>query len=189
MLAAFGSHPVLYDGLVAAHVASALVGFGAVAMSGLYGVNARRTSRAEEVEELQRYFRSAGRVEWLVLVVPFLGAAALAVKPGPDRLGDAWVLGASATWLLAAGLLIGAVRPAERRVRQALGLVVRSSSPAVEAGVTAEDGGAGPARGPSGAGVRAFARAVPAGHDLARAAAACDVLFLVALGLMIFQPV
>ena len=72
---------VLYDVLVAVHVVSAVVGFGAVALSGVYGATARHADRPEAQEETARYFRSPGRAEWLIVPVPFLGAAALGARP------------------------------------------------------------------------------------------------------------
>jgi hypothetical protein len=112
---------VLYDVLVALHVVSAVIGFGAVALSGVYGATARHAGRAEAREETVRYFRSPGRAEWLILLVPFLGAAALGVRPEGADFGAVWVVGAAVFWLAAAVLLLGVVRPAERRIRGAAG--------------------------------------------------------------------
>jgi hypothetical protein len=108
---------VAYDTLVALHVISAVVGFGAVAISGVYGGMARNPQGGGVTEETARYFRSPGRAEWLVLVVPFLGVAALAARPGDDRFDEVWVLAAAAVWLLASVILLAVVRPAERRIR------------------------------------------------------------------------
>ena len=110
---------VAYDTLVALHVISAVVGFGAVAISGVYGAIARNSQGGGATEETARYFRSPGRAEWLVLAVPFLGAAALAARPGDDRFGAVWVLAAAAVWLLASIILLAVVRPAERQIRTA----------------------------------------------------------------------
>jgi hypothetical protein len=107
-------------------------------------------------------------LEWLVLVVPFLGAAALGARPHGSDFGAVWVLSAAAVWLVAAALLLAVVRPAERQIRAA-----------VAAG---ETGGAGNT---SGAGNTDVA---PAGRRLMWAAAGCDVLFMVALILMVYQP-
>jgi hypothetical protein len=112
---------VLYDALVALHVTSAVVGFGAVALSGVYGATSRHADRPDAGEEVARYFRSPGRAEWLILVVPFLGAAALGARPHGADFGAVWVVSAAVLWLAAAALLLGAVRPAERRIRAAAG--------------------------------------------------------------------
>jgi hypothetical protein len=112
---------VLYDALVALHVISAVVGFGAVALSGVYGATARHAGRPDAREEIARYFRSPGRAEWLILLVPFLGAAALGVRPEGADFGAIWVVSAGVLWLAAAALLLRVVRPAERQIRAAAG--------------------------------------------------------------------
>ena len=137
-----------YDALVAVHVACALVGFGAVAISGVYGALALNQ---ENENETTRYFASRGLAEWLILPVPFVGLAALLVDHRGGDLKDAWVLGGSAAWIAATALLLAGVRPAEARIR-------RRQDP------------------------------VEAGRVLAWAAVASDVLFVVALALMVTQP-
>jgi hypothetical protein len=112
---------VLYDVLVALHVVSAVIGFGAVALSGIYGATARHAEKPDSGEEIARYFRSPGRAEWLILAVPILGAAALGARPEGADFGALWVVTALVLWATAAALLLGAVRPAERRIRAASG--------------------------------------------------------------------
>jgi hypothetical protein len=156
-----------YTTLVALHVVSAVVGFGAVAISGVYGATARHPDREDAREETRRYFRSSGKAEWLVLLVPFLGAGALSVRPGGADFGDAWVVAAAFVWLVAAGLLLGVVRPAERRIRAGV-----PALPTV-APATSDRQGVEISR---------------AASRLMWAAAASDALFLVALVLMVYRP-
>jgi len=108
---------VVFDALVALHVICAVVGFGAVAITGVYGATAAHPQRPGAAEETARYFSAGGRAEWLVLAVPFIGAAALGVRPDGADFGEVWVVAAAAIWLVAAALLVGVVRPAERRIR------------------------------------------------------------------------
>ncbi|MDA8060832.1 MAG: hypothetical protein M0T80_00120 [Actinomycetota bacterium] len=100
--------------LVGLHVTCALVGFGSVALGGIYGFLATGGGNEEEV---RRYFAAPLRLEWLVLVVPFLGAAALAVQPHGRGVLQLWSMLAAGVWLVAAVLLLGVVRPAEARLR------------------------------------------------------------------------
>jgi uncharacterized membrane protein len=111
---------VVFDVLVGLHVVSAVVGFGAVAITGVYGAGAARPSRPGAAEETARYFRSPGWAEWLVLAVPFLGAAALGFRPKGADFGQVWVVAAAVIWAAAAALLLGVVRPAERQIRAAV---------------------------------------------------------------------
>jgi hypothetical protein len=139
---------VAYDTLVALHVLCAVVGFGAVAISGVYGGLARDETNAAETA---RYFGSRGLAEWLVVPVPFFGLAALLVDHRSGDLGDVWVVGGSLLWIAATALLVLVVRPAENRIRQ-------------------------------GGDRRASGRA------LMLAALGSDVLFVLALALMVTQP-
>jgi hypothetical protein len=166
VVAASSGHPALYDTLVALHVVSAVVGFGSVALSGIYGATASHPARPGAAEEAGRYFRSSGRAEWLVLAVPFLGAAALGLRPSGADFGDTWVIAASIIWLAAAALLLGVVRPAEGRIRATIGAA------------SAARPGPGDDRGP----------AAGAGRRLMWGAVGSDLLFVAALVLMIGQP-
>jgi uncharacterized membrane protein len=159
----------LYDALVVVHVACALVGFGSVAISGVYGFTTRRPAGPESVAEARRYFSSPGRLEWLVAVVPVPGVAALAVQPGGRGVGQLWALLALLIWAGAAALLLGVVRPAEARLRAALGAV-----PADAVG--------------SGSATADPAELAAGGHRLGWASVGSDLAFFVALLLMIFQP-
>jgi hypothetical protein len=152
-------HPAAYDVLVGLHVLSAVIGFGAVAVSGAYGAIGRRAARPgardQAAEEVQRYFSSRSAMEYLVLAAPLFGVAAMSVRPGGSEFGQVWVLSGLVIWVAAGGLLTAVVRPAERRIR-AVGTDVAS-----------------------------------AGSDartLMWAAAASDILFVVALLVMVTQP-
>lgn len=105
----------VYDTLVGLHVTCAVIGFGAVAISGAYGALGRRDATREEI---QRYFASPGRAEYLILPVPLFGAAAMAVRPAGREFGQVWVLAGFGIWAVASALLLRVVRPAEERLRR-----------------------------------------------------------------------
>jgi uncharacterized membrane protein len=147
----------VYDALVALHVVSAVIGFGALGVTGVYGGMAGRAGRPEGDDETRRYFAGALRAEWTLLVVPFLGVAALVTGPKRHDAGDLWVIASALLWLVAAGVLVHVVRPAERRVR------------AIAAGTDAGD-------------LR------PAARTVLRASLVTDIVFVVALALMVTQP-
>jgi hypothetical protein len=109
-----------FDLLIVAHVASALVGFGAVAASGLQAARLSR-ARGDPGGGLRRYFAPgvnwAGRVLYLV---PAFGFALLADSGGRMDAGDPWVVAGLVLWglcLVAAETLIW---PAERRIQSAV---------------------------------------------------------------------
>ncbi|MDA8044878.1 MAG: DUF2269 family protein [Actinomycetota bacterium] len=152
-------HPAAYDVLVGLHVLCAVVGFGAVAVSGAYGAIARNVesgaSRRQSAEEVRRYFASPSSLENLILIAPLFGMGAMAVRPGGSQFGHLWAVSGVVIWIAAGGLLTAVVRPAERRIRSA-----------------GDD-------------------LTPVANDARRlmwAAAGSDVLFVVALFLMVTQP-
>ena len=147
-------HQGIYDAFVALHVICAVVGFGSVALSGVYGAAARRPEHQSPAEETTRYFQSRGRPELLILAVPLFGAAALGFRPEGSEFGQVWVIGGLVVWMVAAGLLFAIVRPAESRIRRS-GDRQEAARPATR---------------------------------LMWAAAACDVLFVIALAIMVTQP-
>jgi hypothetical protein len=173
-----------YDVLVGLHVAAAIVGFGAVALSGVYGGSATRPGRDGALEELRRYFTAPARAELLITVVPVLGVVALAVEPGPDRLGQLWVAVALVLWVIASVLLFAVVRPAEAAIRRE---VISASGPAGHPEAPAGPGVA--ADGPvPGFDAGAVARLQTAGSRLRWSAAASDLVFFVALVVMVIKP-
>lgn len=198
-----GGRAALFYSLVALHAVAALVGFGSIGFAGTYASRAclpgdepaelagpdepeerapglsekatvRPTStevaeRESETEEVRRYFEKPARL-WLALVaVPFLGLGALAANPDIGGLDQAWVLGALLVWLSATLIAASLVVPALRQIRSMLFQEGSTGTSPVER--EAER-------------VR-FARAATLAG---RGAACCDVLFFVALALMVWRP-
>jgi hypothetical protein len=118
-----GGHPAAYDVLVGLHVLFAVIGFGAVAVSGVYGAIGRHVgrphARPQAREEVRRYFASLSSLEYFVLLAPVFGVAAMAVRPGGSEFGAIWAVGGVVVWIVAGGILTAVVRPAERRIRAA----------------------------------------------------------------------
>jgi hypothetical protein len=122
-----------------------------------------------EAEEMRRYFAHPARLWGCLILVPFLGAGALAAQPSGKGLDQPWVFGALAVWLAATLIAGSLVVPSLHQMQAVL--------------LKSDNAGTSPAA-RSSLSVR-FARA---GRIASRSAAFCDVLFLVALGLMIFRP-
>lgn len=149
----------VFDVLVVAHAVAAVVGFGAIALSGVYGLTARRRQRPGALEEVQRYFARPPLAEAAVVAVGVLGLAAVGVDPHGGGYGQLWTTAGAVLWLAACALWWLVVRPAERRI----GAAVRAQQ-AEDAVLDAE------------------------GTRLSVAATVSSVLFVVALGFMVFQP-
>ncbi len=118
---------------------------------------------------MRRYFAHPARLWGCLLLVPFLGAGALAAQPNGKGFDHPWVFGALAVWL-AAALIAGSLVVPSLHQMQAVLLKsdVAGASPAVRSSMAVR-----------------FARA---GRIASRSAAFCDILFIVALALMIFRP-
>jgi hypothetical protein len=126
------------------------------------------TGQDAETEELLRYFERPARL-WLALVaVPFLGFGALASDPSLGGLDQAWALAAILVWLAATLIAGSLVVPALRQMRS---MLFQPADPDQPTRREAER-------------VRFARTATLAG----RGAACCDVLFFVALALMIWRP-
>jgi hypothetical protein len=113
LLALSSNRGAAYDVVLLAHVLSAVVGFGAVAVAGVYAVLLGRPGT--QSTSVFRYYRPgvnwAGRVTFLV---PVLGVALVGMSQGSWSFGDGWVVGGLALWAVAAVAGEMAVWPAER---------------------------------------------------------------------------
>jgi uncharacterized membrane protein len=155
-----------YDILVVAHAVIALIGFGAIGLSGVYGRTARRRGRPGALEELRRYFARPPLAEASVLAVGVLGFAAAGTEPRGGGVAQVWTMVGAVLWLAASAVWLRVVRPAEAVLRAGLA-AGDATSPVPEAvGRRIDD----------------------AGRRLSAAAATTSVLFVVALGFMVFQP-
>jgi uncharacterized membrane protein len=111
----------LYSILLVAHVLCAVVGFGAVVLTGLQAGRARRGPSGPGAEGVRRYFRTgtnwAGRA---VYGVPVFGFAAIAASGGAWSAADGFVVIGLAMWLVSAALAEVVAWPGERRIQSLL---------------------------------------------------------------------
>lgn len=161
-------HQVAYGVALAVHVVTAVAAFGMLGLSGLYGSWGRRLDSAKDLRDLRQFFASPNRIGRSLWVVPLAGGAALWLSHGLGALGEAWVLAALACWAGATAIAVVVIWPAERQIR----LVLAALSQGRFQDVTDE------------AKDELAARCRP----VVRAAAVCDVIFVVALGLMVLKP-
>ena len=108
----------LYSTLVVAHVLCAVVGFGAVVLTGVQAARARGGPSAPGAEGVRRYFRPgtnwAGR---LVYGVPAFGFASIAASGGVWSPRDDFVVVGLVLWSVAALLAELVAWPGERRIQ------------------------------------------------------------------------
>ncbi|MGH9295181.1 MAG: hypothetical protein ACRD0B_07605 [Acidimicrobiales bacterium] len=174
-----------YDMALVAHVAAAVVGFGAIGAGGLEASRGRRSSDPARDLSLRRFFRPGK--DWasaVIFLVPLIG---LGLLFGGDR-GDAtrpWPWIGLGLWTSAASVAMAALWPAERRAQRLLAELVAHLETA-PVGQTALVGGGRDVLGvATPAGAEAFRAACAV---MERAAGVISVLFLVAVAVMIVQP-
>lgn len=119
-----------YSILLLLHVAAGVVGFGALAITGLQAARVLRGPAQPGAEALRRYFRPG--VNWVgraLYAVPVLGFALLADSRGAFHAGDGWVVAGLGLWLAALSGAEAVVWPGERRIQ--LMVTQRWDDPAV----------------------------------------------------------
>jgi hypothetical protein len=162
-----------YSILLLLHVACAVVGFGALAVTGIQARRARRGPSGPEADAVRRYFRPG--VNWaarLLYGVPLFGFALIAASRGAFTAGDGFVVAGLGLWAAAAVAAEVVVWPAERRIQE-----VVSSGWDAPGWASGEGEATGTAR-----------RFDLDCHRAAGAALVLSTVFLLAVVLMVAQP-
>jgi hypothetical protein len=177
-----------YDLLVGLHALSAVVGFGAVGVSGTYAARARSAAAPQVHDGLKRYFHpSTNWAERSLLLTPLLGAIVLWAGDS-SAVSQTWPWIGLGCWVLAVGIATGLCWPAERKIQAWL-----ADAPVDEEGPVPGEGpvaglvrGEGPVHGEvPAAGLVEFRDACRA---LQWGASATSLCFVVAVVAMIWQP-
>ena len=109
----------VYSILLLLHVGTAVVGFGALAMTGVQARRARRGPQGAGADGVRRFFRPG--VNWAaraLYAVPFLGFALIASSQGAFSANDGFVLAGLGLWALATLVAELVVWPGERRIQE-----------------------------------------------------------------------
>lgn len=107
-----------YDAVMVVHILCAVIGFGALGLSGAYGAMARRSANPFESETLRNYFRPGRNLAaWAVMAVPALGVLLLLLQDGDDA-AKAYPWIGLTLWLVAMGFASGVIWPAEREITE-----------------------------------------------------------------------
>lgn len=110
-----------YSVLLLLHVASAVVGFGAICVTGLQASRAARGPAGPKAAAVRRYFRPG--TNWVaraIYGVPVFGFALLASSGGKFDSSDTFVVTGLVLWLVAAVTAEVVVWPGERRIQAAV---------------------------------------------------------------------
>jgi hypothetical protein len=111
----------VYSILLLFHVGCAVVGFGAVAMTGVQARRARRGPEAKGAEGVRRYFRPGINVAARALYgVPVFGFGLIAASKGAFDSGDGFVVAGLGLWAVATVVAEVVMWPGERRIQEAV---------------------------------------------------------------------
>ncbi len=110
-----------YDVVLTAHILCAVVGFGAVALNGIYGVEAKRRGGAQGLAIFEATEKVARVAEAFILAVPVLGISLVLMSHQRWSFSQAWVVAALALFGAALVLVFGFHRPNLLRMRTLMG--------------------------------------------------------------------
>jgi Predicted integral membrane protein (DUF2269) len=108
----------VYSILLLLHVACAVIGFGALAMTGVQARRARRGPTAPGADGVRRYFRPG--INWAARVlygVPVFGFALISASQKAFAAGDGFVIAGLGLWAASTVVAEVVVWPAERRIQ------------------------------------------------------------------------
>lgn len=109
----------VYTVLLFLHVASALIGFGAVAVSGVQAAAAAKGPGGHRDDAVRRYFRPGVNVAARALYgVPVFGFALIGASRGSFSANDGFVIAGLGLWAVAVTVAEAVLWPAERRVQE-----------------------------------------------------------------------
>ena len=109
----------VYSILLLLHVATAVVGFGALALTGVQARRARRGPAADSSDGVRRFFRPG--INWAARAlygVPVLGFALISASQGAFSAHDGFVVAGLGLWAVATVVAEFVVWPGERRIQE-----------------------------------------------------------------------
>jgi hypothetical protein len=109
----------LYSILLLLHVGTAVVGFGALALTGVQARRARKGPDGDRADGVRRFFRPG--INWAaraLYAVPVLGFGLISASKGAFAANDGFVLAGLGLWGLATVVAEFVVWPGERRIQE-----------------------------------------------------------------------
>jgi hypothetical protein len=107
-----GTDTALFQIIILAHIAAAIVGFGGMITHGTYHARAFRAPAGIARTLLEATSGVAKWADYGIYAVLPLGIAAIAVSDDIFSMGDPWVSASFVVWFLLVGAIHGAIRPA-----------------------------------------------------------------------------
>jgi uncharacterized membrane protein len=161
----------LYDLVLVLHVLAVIVGFGAVALNGVYGVTAKDTGGTGGLAITKANFKASSIASILIYTVPITGIGLVGLSDGAIEFGETWVWLSFVLYVVGVGVSHAVLLPSAKR------------SMALQEELVA----AGPGPGPGGPPPQA-AELAALGRRMAMAGTFLNLLLVVIVSLMIFKP-
>lgn len=159
----------VYDLVLVLHIIGVVVGFGTVALNGVYGVTAKNTGGAGALAITTANFKASKIAQLAIYTVPVTGIALVLLSDGAIGFDETWVWLSIVLYVAGMGISHGMVLPAAKR------------SLALQEEIVA----GGPTTGgppPQAAELAAL------GKRLAMAGMVLNLLVVVLIALMVFKP-
>lgn len=108
-----------YNLLLVLHIGAAIIGFGGVALSGVYNRKAMQAgSAAANISSVN--FEVNKLAEYAIYLVPILGIGLIGASGGVYTFSQAWVSASFALYIIALGVAHGVLIPGHRKLNTAL---------------------------------------------------------------------
>jgi uncharacterized membrane protein len=162
-----------YDLLLLLHILTAIVGFGAVFLNGIYGTQAKSRQGPEGLAIAQANFLVARIAEYFIYAVFVTGILLVLISDSAWKFSDAWIWLSIVVYLGALGLAHGVLQPNVKRMIALMEEMVHMGPP--------------PANPPTGPPPQ-VQELEERGKRVGACGATLNILLVVILYLMVFKP-
>lgn len=111
-----GINSGIYKLILVLHILSAIIGFGAVFLNGIYGQQARARRGSEGLAITQANFLVSRIAEYFIYAVFVFGVLLVVLSDDVWNFGDSWITASIVLYALGIGLSHGLLRPNVRRI-------------------------------------------------------------------------
>lgn len=124
-----GFDSAAYRILFLLHIASAIVGFGAVVLNGVYGNEAKKRQGAEGLAIFQANTTVSGIGQIFIYLTPVFGLGLVGVSDELWKFSQTWVWLAIVLYVIAIGVSHGGLKPAVKKHEQLMTELVNMGAP------------------------------------------------------------
>jgi uncharacterized membrane protein len=106
----------LHKLLLVAHLMTAIVGFGAVYLNGIYGAESKKRKGSEGLAVLQANHRVSTVGEWIIYTVPIFGILLVVTSDKAFKFSQTWIWLALLLYLVGIGVSHGVMIPTVKKM-------------------------------------------------------------------------